>query len=249
MSLNLENVAGPVHTPASWSPSPGLRRQLLLGALGVLAAAGLATATTLTVSGPDQGPVFPLACGLAWAILPALFLVLRAYLALARDTRSPGLKWSARGLFGVIVLGLTLQLAVVGGIPGGQHVVVWGVEVLGAHAVLLIACGVMVLLWLLMGVFTLWFGLAKIRLRRQLGEAATLLGWAEVAGPVIAVGAFLCFLGLALSPAHPSMVEASLDNAANLLVTLALVGDLVWACLTALLFLTVRQGLPQRAGC
>src|SRR5262249_38808605 len=145
---------------APWSPSIGLRSKLLIGTLGVLAAAGLAAAATLMFSDPGQMDGFTLAHGHAWATLPALFLVLLAYVALARAAESPGLKFSSLALFGGIVLGQIGQLAALGGIPGGSQVGIWLAEVLGPSAGMIAACAGLLLL-LLMGMVTLWFGLSK----------------------------------------------------------------------------------------
>lgn len=105
-----------------WLPSPRLQARLWMAVWAMLLAGGLlaAGAAAALAQGPVQG--FTPAHGLAWAAFVPLWLVLRTYLDLARETESVGLQKSALGLFWVGVFLQALALA-------GQKVLPWGWEV------------------------------------------------------------------------------------------------------------------------
>jgi hypothetical protein len=122
----------PQETPElTFRPDPDLAGQLLAGALGALAAGGLAVAATLAESSPNPAPGFTLAHGLAWAALVPLCWVLRAYLALARATESTGLRKSSLCLFGTVVLLNVAELATLDGLGLGWHIAAWAILGIG----------------------------------------------------------------------------------------------------------------------
>jgi hypothetical protein len=119
-----------------FDPRPELGAQLLTGALAALAAGSLAVASSCVDVAQPGARGLTVAHGLAWAALVPLFLVLRAYLGLARATDSAGLRKSSQCLFGAILLFTVLDLAMVDTLPVGGRIMAWVVFGFGLLALL-----------------------------------------------------------------------------------------------------------------
>jgi len=94
--------------------------------------------------------------------------------------------------------------------------------------------------------FLIWFGVSKIRLRGRLGRLAVVLGGLEILLPVLFAGLFLNALTtVATAMERPGIrpeevQEIQAQALAGLTVTTLMV-DIVYAALTALLFLAIRS--------
>jgi hypothetical protein len=117
-------------------PSAEVRSQLGAGIPAVLAAGALAVAGSVAELLERGVPGFTTAHALAWAALLPLLWVLRAYLVLARETDSPGLRKSSLCLYGTVVFANVLDLAVVDALPLAVRVVIWVVFAIGLLALL-----------------------------------------------------------------------------------------------------------------
>ncbi len=114
---------------------------------------------------------------------------------------------------------------------------------------LLLAVGVALLCML---VVWLWYGIALIRLRDRLGPAAAIAGWGNVLGFVVCVGAIvLLILAVVAAFDEPAAAEQELEELLTpqyrFLLILGLVGELVSAGLTVLLFVGARNRGPAEA--
>ena len=118
-----------------WAPSPALHAQLFSGMTAVLASGALSILASVVQIREGLKPGFTLAHGFEWASLVPLVAVLRTYQALARELDSTGLRKSAQGLFGTVVLFQILELATLNGFPLWGQVLIWILFVLGLLAV------------------------------------------------------------------------------------------------------------------
>ncbi len=122
-SYRLEEQSAPAAPP--WAPSPALQGQLFSGMTAVLAAGALSILAAFVQIREGLQPGFTLAQGFAWASLVPLVAVLRTYQSLAGELDSTGLRKSAQGLFGTVVLFQILDLATLKGFPLWGHVLIW----------------------------------------------------------------------------------------------------------------------------
>lgn len=108
MSADAEEPALPPEPEGPWSPSVPLRQQLLWGAFGVAIAGGLASAGHLItiVQGPKPG--LTTEDWLSYASSIPQIWVLLAFLGIARETKSDGIRRCAIGFFGA---GWLLQIS------------------------------------------------------------------------------------------------------------------------------------------
>ncbi len=115
-------------------PSPQLHDQLGRGVVAVLAAGSLAVASALVELSQDAAPGVTLAHVLGWAALVPLFVVLRTYRALARETESFSLARSSQCVFGMMVVANVCGLALLDVLPMGWQIAAWVVVWVGLLA-------------------------------------------------------------------------------------------------------------------
>jgi hypothetical protein len=118
----------------SFGYDPELDGQLQTGTWATLAAGGLAVASCLAELSQGNVQGITAANGLAWATVVPLGFVLRAYLTLAGRAENEALRRSSQCLFGAILLGLVLDLAMVNTLPLGWRIATWIVYGIGLLA-------------------------------------------------------------------------------------------------------------------
>jgi hypothetical protein len=116
--------------------SAEVRTQLGTGIPAVLMAGALAVAGSIAELLECGAQGFTAAHALGWAALVPLLWVQRAYLVLARETESSGLRKSSLCLYGTVVLANVLDLAVLDALPVAVRVVIWIVFAIGLLALL-----------------------------------------------------------------------------------------------------------------
>jgi hypothetical protein len=122
-----------------WCPNSALRGRLLLGALAALAFGGLAAAESLAKRGQDQGQVITTARIFGAASLVPLAGILWAYVGLARETDSFGLRKSSYCALGVILLGKLHNFTRINLLKGGWDTMILGAVTAGLIGLLIVA--------------------------------------------------------------------------------------------------------------
>jgi hypothetical protein len=196
-----------------------LARWLWLGAVACLLACGLSVAALFAEPAGQPVGGFTAATALNLIALLPEAVVMGTLLHLAGAAGSAGLRRSSVGRFVSIAL-LMLLAPFLSKDLGDAALVLVVLPMLGAVVGAL--------------VFRVWFGVALLRLRHQLGGMAAVLGWLEL----LAAASWLVFRVLFLAIDQPSALDRA-DTIRSLVATVAC--DL----LLALLFLGVRDRLTE----
>src|SRR5262249_55360718 len=153
---------------------------------------------------------------------------------------------SKAGMIGGTAAGLLILLKLV--FKGGLAKFVlfrWAARLLRKVNLGLEAVALLVLLPLAVA-FLIWFGVAKIRLRDQLGGRAVLLGWMEIVLTILLAGLLTWFvIALVSAVEQPGItekeLEALVEEAGRTLLRIGVAVDLLWTALTVFLFVGVRN--------